>query len=143
VTALDAADGERFARVICLGFGMPLESPLPGWFAGLPAQAEAGFTVYGAWQGETLVAAASLFAANGVGTLAGAGTLPEYRGLGAQSALMARRMREAAALGCRLVTAETGTETPEKPNPSLHNMRRIGLTELYERRNWIWQPTTD
>jgi predicted acetyltransferase len=38
--------------------------------------------------------------ARGIGTLAGAATLPEYRGRGAQGALMARRMRDAAELGC-------------------------------------------
>ena len=52
---------------------------------------------------------------------------------------MARRVTDAAALGCSWITAETGTETAEEPNPSLHNMRRIGLVELYERRNWIWR----
>jgi len=136
------ADHDEFARVMCVGFGMPLDSPLPGWFRGVPGQAAAGFRAYGAWQGDVLVATATLFAAHGIATLAGAATLPEYRRLGAQSALMARRIRDAAALGCQWVTSETGAETAESPNPSLHNMRRIGLTELYERRNWVWRPSS-
>jgi ribosomal protein S18 acetylase RimI-like enzyme len=138
VDELDPADGEVFARTMCAGFGMPLDSSLPAWFAALPSRREAGFTAYGAWDGDTLVAAATLFAANGIGTLSGAATLPEHRGRGAQSALMVRRIRDAAAQGCAWVTAETGAETPQAPNPSLHNMRRLGLTELYERRNWVW-----
>jgi GNAT superfamily N-acetyltransferase len=142
VDVLGPADHDDFGRVMCVGFGMPLDSPLPHWFRGVPSQGAAGFTGYGAWQGDTLVATATLFAAHGIATLAGAATLPEYRGLGAQSALMARRIRDAAALGCQWVTSETGAETAESPNPSLHNMRRIGLTELYERRNWVWRPSS-
>jgi hypothetical protein len=52
---------------------------------------------------------------------------------------MARRITDAVAHGCDWVTTETGAETAEHPNPSLHNMRRSGLTELYERRNWVWR----
>ncbi len=48
------------------------------------------------------------------------------------------------------VPAEPGEETPLDPRRalrvselgeavSLHDMRRIGLIELYEQRNWVWQ----
>ena len=130
---------EEFARVMCAGFEMPLDSALPGWFAGLPSWREAGFTTYGAWEGTQLVATASLFVHDGVGTLSGAATLPSHRGRGAQTALMVRRIRDAAARGCRWITGETGAESAEARNPSLHNMRRLGLVELYERRNWVWR----
>ncbi|MGZ4436606.1 MAG: GNAT family N-acetyltransferase [Nocardioidaceae bacterium] len=133
-------DADRFAHVLCVGFEMPLDSPLPGWFAQLARVRDTGFTTYGAWDGDAMVAAATLFVGNGVGTLAGAATLPSHRGRGAQQALMVRRMRDAAAAGCAVVTCETGAETAADPNPSLHNMRRLGLTELYERRNWVWRP---
>ena len=65
---------------MCAGFGMPLESALPAWFAGLPLQRAAAFTTYGAWAGAELVATATLFVADGVGTLAGAATLPSTAG---------------------------------------------------------------
>jgi hypothetical protein len=139
VGRIDPDEGDEFARVMCTGFEMPLDSALPGWFAGVPRWREAGFTTYGAWDGDDLVATASLFVANGVGTLSGAATLPSHRGRGAQGALMVRRINDATAAGCAWITCETGAETPENPNPSLHNMRRMGLTELYERRNWIWR----
>jgi hypothetical protein len=131
--------GEEFARVMCTGFQMPLDSALPGWFARAPRWGEAGFTTYGAWDGDDLVATATLFVRGEIGTLSGAATLPSHRGRGAQGALMVRRINDAVAAGCAWVTCETGAETPENPNPSLHNMRRMGLTELYERRNWIWR----
>lgn len=42
--------------------------------------------------------------------------------------------------GCRWIGTETGSESPYSPNPSLHNMRRLGFTELYARENWLWRP---
>ncbi|MGN6577342.1 MAG: GNAT family N-acetyltransferase [Nocardioides sp.] len=136
---LGPEDSEAYAHVMCAGFGMPLDSPLPAWFARVPAWHEAGFTTYGAWDGDDLVAAATLLTFDDIGSLCGAATLPAHRGRGAQGALMVRRIRDAASAGCTTVVTETGAETPEEPNPSLHNMRRLGLTELYERRNWIWR----
>jgi GNAT superfamily N-acetyltransferase len=140
IDVLGPEHGEAYAHVMCVGFGMPLDSPLPAWFAKAPAWRGAGFTTYGAWDGDELVAAATLLTFDGVGSLCGAATLPSHRGRGAQGALMVRRIRDAAAAGCTIVVTETGAETPEEPNPSLHNMRRMGLTELYERRNWVWRP---
>jgi hypothetical protein len=59
--------------VMCTGFPMPLDSALPGWFAGLPSWREAGFTTCGARVGAQLVAAATLFVHHGVGN-AGSGS---------------------------------------------------------------------
>ena len=141
IAPIDLADAHRYADLMIEVFEMPADSALPEWAAtqvGIP-----GFQMYGAWDGDALAAVACLYAADGIGSLSGAATLPQYRGRGAQTALMARRVADAAALGCTWITAETGTETPEEPNPSLHNMRRIGLVELYERRNWIWRAASD
>lgn len=137
IERLGPEHGVDFGRVFTLGFGMPLEGGLPEWFAEIPTWE--GFTTYGAWDDGELVGAANLFVSEHSAVLAGAATLPARRGLGAQSALMARRIEDANALGARWVTSETGAETPEMPNPSLHNMRRIGLSERYERQNWIWR----
>jgi GNAT superfamily N-acetyltransferase len=141
IAPLDLSDGRRYGDLMVDVFEMPKDSALSEWCAtqlGIP-----GFHMYGAWDGEQLAATACLYAANGIGALSGAATLPQYRGRGAQTALMARRVADAASLGCTWTTAETGTETEEDPNPSLHNMRRIGLRELYDRRNWIWRASTD
>lgn len=135
VDVLQPEQGAEYARVMCLGFDMPLDSPLPGWFARLPGHRDTGLTTYGAWDGDELVAAATLLTHGDNASLCGAATLPSHRGRGAQGALMVRRIRDAAARGCATVVTETGAETPESPNPSLHNMRRLGLTELYERQN--------
>ena len=71
--------------------------------------------------------------------LFGAATLATHRGRGAQSGLLAARLRAAAEAGVRWVSAETGAEAPGSHNPSLHNIRRAGLVDVYERPNWLWR----
>ena len=141
IAPVDPGDAQRWGEVMTEGFEMPMDSALPAWYGTLPSIP--GFRTYGAWDGDALVAGSGLFTKDGIGTLSGAATLHDYRGRGAQGALMTRRIADAAAAGCEWITAETGAETPEDPNPSLHNMRRIGLVELYERRNWLWRPSSD
>ena len=84
------------------------------------------------------VAGAAMFV-HGAGAWFGvSGTATTDRGRGAQTALLARRLHDAAALGCKWVSADTRTETPEHPNPSFHNMRRAGLDVLYERPTFLF-----
>jgi ribosomal protein S18 acetylase RimI-like enzyme len=71
--------------------------------------------------------------------LFGAATLPEGRNRGAQGALLDARIREARDRGIRYASAETWLENEENPNPSQHNMRRAGLTEVHTRPNWVWR----
>jgi hypothetical protein len=58
---------------------------------------------------------------------------------------MQRRVEMARALGAAWCSAETWREDPghEDPsmhhNPSLHNMRRAGFVDCYERTNWVWR----
>jgi len=61
-----------------------------------------------------------------------AATLPEYRNRGAQTALLLHRIAEAKAAGCRSIGAEAAPDSVA-PNPSLRNMKRLGLRELYHR----------
>lgn len=128
-----------YGRVIRTGFGMPEDAAMEAWFAEAPTYGGDWWTV-GAWDGEELVAVANLFVHGDVATLSGAATLPAARGRGAQAALMAARLREGAARGCRWVSTETWPESPGNPNPSQHNMRRLGLTELYLRPAWTYRP---
>ena len=129
----------EYGHVIRTGFGMPDAPAMEGWFAEAPTYGGDWWTV-GAWDGGQLVAVANLFVHGDVAALSGAATLPEARGRGAQSALMAARLREGAARGCRWVSTETWPESPGNPNPSQHNMRRLGLTELYLRPAWAFRP---
>jgi GNAT superfamily N-acetyltransferase len=96
-----------------------------------------GWRHYLAFDGDQPMATAALFVRDGIGWLGEAGTLPAARGRGAQSALLARRIADAAALGCRQLVVETGDDTPEDPNPSTHNVRRAGFALAYRRPNYL------
>jgi GNAT superfamily N-acetyltransferase len=80
------------------------------------------------------VAGAALFTSGEGAWLGMAGTLPEYRNRGIQTALLAKRIEDAVAVGCAWVSAEAFAETVAR-NPSLHNMKRFGLLELYQ-KSW-------
>jgi hypothetical protein len=118
------------------GFGVPLQMS-PGFSSTV---GHAGWQHYLAYEGDTPVATGSLFVAGEIGWLGIGSTLPSHRGRGAQGALMARRIRDAAALGCEWVVTETGEDRPDGPNPSYHNMMRCGFQLAYNRRNYILRP---
>lgn len=123
----------ELGRVEIVGMEMP--DFMAPW-----AEAQAtspGWTGWGAFDGDEMVACGMLFIQDGVAQLSGAATLPSHRGQGAQSALMKTRIEEASQLGAEWICTETGSETSENPNPSLHNMYRCGFELLYERRNWL------
>ena len=66
-----------------------------------------------------------------------AATVPEHRGAGAQSALLATRIARARDLGCRSVYVETGERRPDRPDASYRNILRAGFEELYVLANWL------
>ncbi len=140
VRRIGAESIEDYARTYAAAFGLPTEGPFLAWIKALPFAP--GWQSFGAYQDETLITAANLFVTGSVGVLGGAGTLPENRGRGGQSLLMAARVEAAAEAGCEWYSTETGSDTPEDPNPSLHNMRRLGMDELYARTNWSISPLT-
>jgi GNAT superfamily N-acetyltransferase len=108
--------------------GVP-ESVRPGIVSTLGQPA---WRFYFATSDQGPVAGAAMFV-DGDGAWFGlAGTLPEYRHRGAQTALLARRIADAKAAACRWISAETSPETLG-PNPSLRNMKRFGMRELYHR----------
>jgi GNAT superfamily N-acetyltransferase len=98
-----------------------------------------GMTAYAAWDGDTMVGTASLHVVDGVGRLRSGATRPEYRGRGAQSALLTRRIADAFAQGCDLVTTGSFKPEPGGHNPSLANMLRQGFKVLTDRTPQIWR----
>jgi GNAT superfamily N-acetyltransferase len=136
---IERADVEQagtFGEVVTTGFGMPpLFRPWLTATVGRP-----GWRHYLAWDGETAVAGAALYVHGDAGWLGAASTLPAARGRGAQRALMARRIEDGRALGCRRFVTETGEDTPARPNPSFRNMMRAGFTVAYQRENFMTTP---
>ena len=127
-------DASDFARIACLAHGMP--PALAPWLEA--SVGRHGWHHYIAWDDNQAVAVGTLFVKGKVGWLGIGGTLPSHRRQGAQGAIMAARIREAAALGCDWVITETGEHTPERPNPSFHNMIRTGFQLAYQRPNFVF-----
>jgi len=132
---------ETFAQVMATGFGAPWTPGTQAMFT-MPAGFDGDWATYAAFDGDTVVGVARLLAIPELDTVAlfGAATLPEARGRGAQTALMAARLAEARDRGLSWAAADTWAESlPDHPNPSQHNMVRIGLTEVHRRPNWVWR----
>jgi ribosomal protein S18 acetylase RimI-like enzyme len=133
-----------FTDVMALGFGFEASPNAHAFFDGAHFF-EGDWASYGAYDGDILVGVARMLAVAETGAVAifGAATLPEGRNRGAQRALLDVRFREARDRGLRFASAETWLESKGNPNPSQHNLRRAGLTEVHTRPNWVWrEPAT-
>jgi GNAT superfamily N-acetyltransferase len=126
------ADAEAFARIVRIGYDLPssvepdaARAPDVGWLCWL------------ALDGDTPASAAALFVSEAVGYLGFAATLPTHRGKGAQTALLAARIRRAAELGCERVLTETGERRDDRPSNSYRNILRAGFQEAGVTANWL------
>jgi GNAT superfamily N-acetyltransferase len=133
IRRIDEDDAPAFGRIVATSFGWP--EAVAGWVADLVGRD--GWRCYMAFDGALPAAAGALFVGVGFGWIDFATTLPGYRGRGAQSALLAQRIRDAAELGCELLVVETAEDKPEKPAPSFRNQLRFGFQLAYLRPNYI------
>ena len=94
-----------------------------------------GFRRYCAWIDGQLVGTATLRLDDGLAQLCGAATLPAWRRRGVQTALLQRRLADAAKAGCdlALMTTSPGTKSQE-------NGLRQGFELLYVRALMVKQP---
>jgi GNAT superfamily N-acetyltransferase len=92
---------------------------------------QAGWRHYLAFEGDVPVAAAAARFHTNVAWCCFAGTLPAYRGRGAQRALLARRVSDAASYGCQWVTCESLPDRPGIRSVSLANMLASGFSRAY------------
>jgi GNAT superfamily N-acetyltransferase len=134
VRQIAGGEAAAFGRNVAECFGWP--EAAGGWVADLVGRS--GWRHYAAFDGHTPVATGSLYTREEYAWVDFATTLPDYRGRGAQSAILAQRIADAAELGCHTVAVETAEETPEKPAPSYRNMVRYGFGQSYIRPNYIY-----
>jgi GNAT superfamily N-acetyltransferase len=87
----------------------------------------AGWTHALAYDGTVPVAAAALFAHQGVACLCWSATHPSHRRRGAHAALVAHRLRQAAEQGCSVAVAETLEASSSRPGAALRNLLRGGF----------------
>jgi GNAT superfamily N-acetyltransferase len=132
VVELTAADEEPFGTIAAVGFGMPAWAA--NFFAHLPGRD--GWRCYVARVNGKAQACAATLIDGEVAEFGIAATLEEARGRGCQTALLHRRIRDAAEAGCRTLFVETGERVPERPSASYRNILKAGFEEAYLRPNW-------
>lgn len=128
---LREVDGDDADYVDVLLGGYEIGPDLPGFQKMLTIEHSTdGLRRYVANVDDRPVAAGALFTQGNVSVLVGAATLPEYRGRGCQSALIARRLADAAAHSDLVVaTAAFGS-------PSHDNLARHGFQITQTRTVW-------
>lgn len=125
--------GGEFGRVVAEGFGLaPAIGPWVAALAGRP-----NWICLMAFAGATPVAAGAVYVNGEYAWLGFGATLESHRRRGAQTALLVRRLSEAAARGARVAVTETGERLPDKPSNSYRNILRVGFEEMYLRQNYM------
>jgi GNAT superfamily N-acetyltransferase len=132
VERVDPDRADDFAAVVVGGYGMPeWTAPFAANVVGRP-----GWSCYVAYDGTSPAGAGALFVEGAIGWLGFAATLPNYRGRGAQSAILAARIEDARKQRCRTVTTETGELEEGRPANSYRNIVRAGFREVGVRPNY-------
>jgi GNAT superfamily N-acetyltransferase len=131
VRELGAADGQAFGRTAAAGFALP--RGLADWLGALPGRI--GWRCYGAFDGADLAAVAALFIDGPSAWFGIDATMPDQRGRGAQSALLAARIEAARDAGCTILAVETGIPHEGEAAPSFKNILRAGFVSAYPRPN--------
>lgn len=127
--------GDTFAGVLCRAFEWPESlQPVIAALVGKP-----GWTHYLAFDGQVPAATAAMYTDGAWCWIDFASTAADYRGRRAQSALICRRLCDAAGLGCRHVIVETAEDLPDKPGISCRNLQKLGFQIAYLRPNWLYQ----
>jgi GNAT superfamily N-acetyltransferase len=129
---LTVPDQEPFGMLAATGFGMyPWAAD---FFNYLPGRD--GWRCYVAKVGGKAQACAAMLVEEGVAEFGIAATLEEARGRGCQTALLHRRICDAAEAGCHTLFVETGERVADRPSASYRNILKAGFEEAYLRPNW-------
>ena len=129
IREISISDGNVFGEMVTQIFDFPREIiPLVSSTVG-----RENWKFFMAFDKEKPVATGCVFVNGQMAWNCFATTLPEYRGRGAQGALLSARIEHARNAGCSYITTET-----HKDNASFRNMLRYGYKVLYERPNYVY-----
>ena len=129
-----ARGGRSFGAVAAEIFAFGLV-PARDWLASCVGRT--GWTHYVTYDGDEPVGCGALYV-EGEGAWLGWGATREaHRRKGSQSLLLAARVRDAAAAGCRWVSTESGPNWPDVDTTCWRNIDRAGFTVAYERPCYI------
>jgi hypothetical protein len=126
----DARD--LFAATVAAGYGMP--PPIAEWLREIVGRP--GWSCYVNFADDEPAGAGALFVDEDAAWLGIGATKPAFRRRGGQSALIARRLGEAARRGARFAVTETAVPQPGEPAPGHRNILAAGFRAAYVRPNW-------
>lgn len=134
VERVRAKDRTDVVRIHHDTFGIP-SSYLP-WSTA--AAAARGYEHFIAFVGKEPAAVGALRVDGDMAWLGGGATRTRWRRRGAQSSLIASRLKRAARLGCAWAYSETNLPTPGRPQGSRRNLLRLGFEPVATRKSFVW-----
>ena len=139
VVEIGTAEARTFEEIVAEPLGVPpVMAPVIRSTVG-----HADWHFYLVMDGRRPIAGAAMFVRGEGAWLGLSATIPSDRNRGAQTALLARRLRDAGSFGCAWVSAEAQPDTATHPNPSYRNMRRANLDILYARPKYLFRTGSD
>lgn len=130
VVALGPDDADEFAQVNLIAWELPAFLGL--WFGA--TLFDERFRHFGVRHDGRIIGTGAMYVADGMAWFGFGATLPEHRGRGVHRAILARRVHEAALLGCSLAHADVDSDgSPGMPLPS---MLEAGFEHAYPVEWW-------
>ncbi len=129
----DEADGEGLSMIAAAMYELPVTAGT--LFFSLP-QAQDWRCYTAALGAGEIVATGSMLIENGIAQLGPGTTLPCAQGRGCNTALLRRRLLDAAVAGCHTAFVELGERDGSHLGAAERNLHRVGFAEAYPSRNW-------
>ncbi len=127
-----AEEAGIFGRMMCAGFGFPAKlEPLWSSIVG-----KRGWSCFFAELDGTPISTGAMYMSDGWAWLGGGTTVPEFRGRGAQKALIAARLNDGASQGVQTFVVETAEPSAGAQNISNANLVAMGFEKLCTRMNY-------
>jgi GNAT superfamily N-acetyltransferase len=130
----DEADGEGLSTIVSEALRLPVTAGT--LFFSLPQEDDWRCYTAALGPNEPIVATGSMLVVDGVAQLGPGMTLEEARGRGCNTALLRRRLADAAAAGCHTIFVEMGEGDPDSLCTTYRRLCRVGFEEAYQSRNW-------
>jgi hypothetical protein len=132
----EVGGGERdlFAATVVAGYGLP--PPIADWLREIVGRP--GWSCYVCFADDQPAGAGALFVGEDAAWLGVGATKPGFRRRGGQSALIARRLADAARRGARFAVTEAAVPQRGEPAPSHRNILAAGFRAAYVRPNWAF-----
>jgi hypothetical protein len=134
IREVGGAERDLFAATAVAGYGLP--PSMAKWLREIVGRS--GWACYVSFADDQPAGAGALFVDEDAAWLGIGATKPAFRRRGGQSALIARRLADAARRGARFAVTEGAVPQPDEPAPSLRNILAAGFRAAYVRSNWAF-----